>query len=110
MMTDEEFIAELRAWTNSPFDDDAHEAADRIEQLIKDREHLTLQIEQLIRDGDFWIGTAKTAIWTDSEELDFLYDQNKKLEDALRWYSEDISSQGDVARSVLKELEDNNDH
>jgi nitrate reductase assembly molybdenum cofactor insertion protein NarJ len=32
-MTNEELIKALRAWDGSPFDDDAHEAADRIEEL-----------------------------------------------------------------------------
>lgn len=32
-MTDEELVKRLRSWDGSPFDDDAHEAADRIEEL-----------------------------------------------------------------------------
>ena len=32
-MTNEELIKSLRAWDGSPFDDDAHDAADRIEEL-----------------------------------------------------------------------------
>ena len=38
-MTDEELIKALRGWmTSTSFDDDAHAAADRIEQLVKERD------------------------------------------------------------------------
>lgn len=39
-MTDEELIKLLRAWDESPFDDDAHAAADRIKQLVKERDRV----------------------------------------------------------------------
>lgn len=37
-MTDEELIAGLMAWSGSPFDDEARQAADRIEVLVKERD------------------------------------------------------------------------
>lgn len=67
-MTDEELIAHLRdskGWPNL-----GNAAADRIEQLVKER--------------DAWVGHAKAAIWTDSEELKLVEAKLTKAVDALQ--------------------------
>lgn len=89
-MTDEELIARLRG---APADGLGTEnlciaAADRIEALVKER--------------DQWIEHTKNAVWSDSEELKLANSRAERLEGALRWYSDDPSSQGDVARTALK--------
>jgi hypothetical protein len=55
-MTDEELIKRLRAWDGSPFYDDAHEAAARIEKLlesIKNLSHLwaTVAVNREVSEG-----------------------------------------------------------
>lgn len=67
-MTDEELIARLRV--DEPMCEEhftANLAADRIEALTKER--------------DQWISHAKTAIWSDSEELK---ETGRKLEKAVK--------------------------
>lgn len=80
-MSDEELIARLRQ-------DDTDfwhcEAADRIEALVKREAKLSMLLD------------AAGSV------ADIQKQRAERLETALRWYSDDPSSQGDVARAALK--------
>ena len=70
-MTDEKLIRLLRLgeWGGAG-DEEMVLAADRIEQLVKER--------------DAWVGHAKAAIWTDSEELKLAEASLAKAVEALK--------------------------
>jgi len=97
-MSDEELIAWLRDLAVVLGKEAFTHAADRIEALVrqvKDEQAAKFKMRDE-RDA------AKIAA---SNYADFNYTWRKRaerLEGALRWYSDDPSSQGDVARAALK--------
>lgn len=53
-LSDEELIAGLMSWSGSPFDDEARQAADRIEALVSARNELEAQLAKAVEALHFY--------------------------------------------------------
>lgn len=74
-MTDEKLIAQLRAWDGTPFDEDAKAAADRIEQLVKERDLLQEAADEAKR---LW-AESETALAAERAKTAKLVEAGKAL-------------------------------
>lgn len=114
-MTDEELIARLHNLYTMLEEDGYYTKAntvayttDRIESLVKERD--AERSKRKIAEG--LAGLASADIDGHSTMIDLARNavakrieaeaRAERLEGALRWYSDDPSSQGDVARAALK--------
>ena len=90
---DKELINRLKRFATDLGSELVFTAADRIEELVKD-----------LADGSFYKETTIDALIDRAERAEVAEAKLAKAVAALRWY-DDPSSQGDVARKVLAEIE-----
>jgi hypothetical protein len=82
-MTDD-LVKRLRADNDESFVETlCGEAADRIEALTAQLESTLKDRAEIMAERDQWIQHAKTAVWSDSEEVKLLTEDNVRLRDAL---------------------------
>jgi hypothetical protein len=111
----EELVKRLRSWDGSPFDDDAHEAADRIEALTEqleaaraDAKEAEAYAEDLEKEKerDEWKSLAEAAIKDDASKNIYYAELKAKLAKAVGALREVAGECGcSTARATLAEIE-----
>lgn len=104
-MTDEELIAGLMSWSGSPFDDEAHQAAARIEALVKDRDKAISGYTRLLNEklrGE-WRNELEAKLVKAVEALHFYADFHEVPNDGPWGFGS--TDFGKKAKAALAELE-----
>jgi hypothetical protein len=119
-MNDALLIKALRSWDGTPFDEDAHEAADRIEQLKRENAEMAAAITDAENNGicsggnlwRFWSRAAREAAHARAQERSTAEAKLAKAVEVLRWYADfgnhlapiDLDK-GGKAEEVLAEID-----